>query len=281
MLNFGQKVEEKSSDIIPKDQLLWAVINVREIKNSRDTNGRYLDIELTIADGIPYARRKIWEMIADPFDPNNSEEWRTMGYGAIRRILEAVKGASPDNANSYVLNQLQDLHGLMVPIITKIEKAKADSGYDDKNKAEFLSPHSSVKKIVECFGLLRSGVYEYAKKDAKAAPGTGGSLFAGTGNPPPVGAPAAPASNFTPPAAANNAPTFLAPLPPAAATPAAPAANSGFSSGAAPMPQQNTGHAAPAANQAPAPATTAPTSAPVAGTSPSNFTPPAAFPPQH
>lgn len=214
-LNFGQKVDERSSDILPKDTLGWAAINIREFKHSRETNGQYLDIELTLVDGQPNARRKIWIKLANPFDSNNSENWRTMGYGAIRRILEAVKGATPDNANSYTLNQLQDLHGLVVPIIVGIEKGQ--DGYDDKNNAEFLSPYSSVKKIVECYNLLKSGVYEYTKGEKKAhAPGQG-SMFTGTHQAPPVAAP----SSFTPPAAAPTAsapaPSFLAPAPTAPA----------------------------------------------------------------
>lgn len=274
MLNFGQKVQESDNSIIPKDALLWAVINIREMKKSRETNGEYLDIELTIADNQPYARRKIWIMVANPFDGNNSEEWRTMGYGAIRRILEAVKGATPDNANSYVLNQLQDLHGWTVPIITTIEKGK--DGYGDKNKAEFLSPHSSVKKIVECFRLLHSGVFTYAKAEKPSAPGQG-SMFTGTQNPPPAAMAHTPAA--TP---ANNAPSFLAPLPaagqPAHVPPAQPQAfTAGQSAQHQVAPVSAVVHQPPAST----PQLASPV-APAAGTSPSNqqWQPPGALPAQ-
>lgn len=288
MLNFGQKVEEKSNDVIPKDALLWAVINLREIKNSRESNGRYLDIELTIADNQPYARRKIWTMIADPFDANNSEEWRAMGYGAIRRILEAVKGATPDNANSYTLAQLHDLHGLMVPIITTIEKGK--DGYDDKNKCEFLSPYSSVKKIVEGFRLLQTGVYTMAKETKAPAAPTAGSLFTGTATPPPANM-----VHNAPPAAAQGgpAPGWLAPAvtPGVVAGGAAPAAGGytapqqSFPAGQPAVPTQAHTHAG-LATVAPAPGT-APSApqghaAPPAQTSPSNggWAPPGAAPAQ-
>lgn len=266
MLNFGQKVEEKSGDIIPKDELLWAVLSIREVKNSSETRGRYLDIELTICDNQPHKGRKIWVMIADPFDSNNSEAWRTMGYGAIRRILEAVKGASPDNVNSYTLNQLEDLHGLVVPIITTIEKGK--EGYEDKNKADFLSPHSSIKKIVECYNLLRQGVHTY-NKQGKAASGAPqqGSMFAGTASAHPAQMPAvggmAPSAAHQQQPAATNAPGWLAP----AGAPAQ-APQQGFQQGQVAAPSQ----VAPNGFAAPAEAQQSPQGfvAPAQTTSPSN-----------
>jgi len=265
-LNFGQKIEEKSNDVIPKDTLLWGVINIREMKYSQETNGRYMDIEITVADNQPYARRKIWVKIADPFDTNNSEAWRTMGYGEIRRILEAVKGATPDNPNSYALNRLEDLHGLMVPMLIGIEKGNTQYP-DDKNRVEFLSPHSSVKKIVECFRLLSSGVFQYGKPAAPAAPQQG-SMFAGTANPPPANMPLA-----TPAATAPaQGPGWLAPP---AGAPAA--AQPGFQQ---PV-QQPQGQPA-FVNAAPQPPATTNMAPPANPASPSPFNPgagtPAAFP---
>lgn len=221
MLNFGQKVEEQSGDTIPKDAILWCVLNVREIKVSRETQGQYLDIELTVADNQPYARRKIWDKIAHPFDNNNSEKWRSAGYGAIRRILEATKGATPDNQNSYVLNQLTDLSGLTVPVLVGIEKGNDDYP-DDKNKAEYLSPHSTVKKIAECYRLLCAGQYQYNKPGkAGTPPGVPaqGSMFNGTAQQPPAqfapqaapvpqAAPAAPAPTWLAPGPASPAPAY-------------------------------------------------------------------------
>lgn len=252
-LNFGHKVEEKSFDntLIPKDTLVWCVLNVRRMQNSKQTNGRYMDIELTVAENQPYAKRKIWDKIADPFDANNSEEWRNMGYGAIRRILEAVKGASPDNPNSYVLNRLEDISGLTVPVLVGIEKGK--DGYDDKNRAEYLSPHSSVKKIVECFGLLQQGIFKHGKDEA---PDDGqGSLLTGVQpNTPPA---AMPPAQTPPPAAApaqGQGPGWLAQgqgQPPAAPPAAAPPQQQGFQQG------HGTGPAAtgPACSKCGAPAT--------------------------
>jgi len=279
-MNFGQKIEEKSGDIIPKDTILWCILNIREIKNSRDTQGRYLDIELTVADGQPYARRKLWDKIADPFDSLNSEGWRTMAYGSIRRILEAVRGATPDNPNSYNLSRLEDLHGLAVPVLIGVEKGSAQYP-DEKNRVEYISPHSSVKKIVEAWRLLSSGVHQYGKP---AAPATGipsqGSMFAGTASPPPA--------SFVAPQSAAPAqqagPGWLAPAgsaPAAMQTPqapqfAAPAAAVGFQQGQAPAPIQQDQPAAMgtvnAAPPQPALTTTAPAAQNV-GAFPSNQQP--------
>lgn len=227
-LNFGMKVEEKSGDVIPKNTLLWCHLGVRGFKNSRTTQGRYLDIELTVAEGQPYAKRKIWDKIADPFDALNSEEWRTMAYGTIRRILEAVKGAHPSNPNSYGLNRLEDLNGLVVPVIVDIEKGKGEYT-EEKNRVEYLSPHSSTKKICECFRLLSSGVNKYGKDEKPGIPQQA-NMFAGA----PVASPVAAPQFAQQPVAQTSGPqAWLAPSQP---TPAAP--QQGFQQGQAPAQQQ-------------------------------------------
>lgn len=261
-MNFGQKVEEKSFDneTIPKDTLVWCNLNVREIKHSRDTNGQYLDIELTVDEGQPYAKRKIWDKIANPFDTNNSEEWRNMGYGAIRRILEACRGATPDNPNSYVLNQLTDLSGLRVPICVGIEKGTQQYP-NDKNRAEYLSPYSSIKKVVKCFELLNQGQHQYGDAKQAAQPQQGNLLQTGQATPPPAQMPAAqPAA--VPAAQPPQDPNWLAQQ-------QQPAQNAGFQQGAAPA-QQAAPPATPAANQPPATAPAATLPATNVSTFPSN-----------
>lgn len=215
MLNFGQQIPEKefSGEVIPKNTLVWCVLSIREIKNSKETNGRYLDCELTVYEGQPFAGRKMWDKIADPYDNLNSEEWRLMAYQTIRRILEATKGANPSQPNSYSLNQLTDLNGSIVPVLVGVEKGN-DRYPDDKNKVEYLSPFSTVKKIVEAFTLLQSGVHEYAKAKTTAAPQQG-NMFTGTATPPPPAMMSAPSMQ-----AKTSGPAWLAPQQSAPATPA-------------------------------------------------------------
>lgn len=182
MLDFSQKAEEKNNDLIPKGTLLWAVLNCRGLKNS-SKGGRYLDIELTIEDGQPFARRKIWTMIGDPLFAGNSEAYRNMGLSAIRRILEVAFGATPDSPDSYkVMTDYSQLTGQIVAV--KVAEKKGQDGYDDKNDVEFLSPHSSIKSVVKAFEDLKAGVHAPAGAAAKPgaakapAPATGFSGFA-------------------------------------------------------------------------------------------------------
>lgn len=272
-MNFGQKVEEKShGDTIPKDTLVWCVLSVRGIKFSRQTNGRYLDVELTVAEGQPYQKRKIWDKIPDPFDTNNSEEWRNMGYGTIRRILEAVKGATPENQNSYTLNQLEDLNGLVVPICVGIEKGN-DQYPEDKNRAEYLSPHSSIKKVTQCYSMLMAGEHQYGKKEEPAGPQQG-SMFAGTGTPPPA---QMQSTGFSQPPAAQmqqqgGSPEWLAQQQQQPQEQQQPAQATGFTQGQAQPQQQTQQYAAPVNNGQPQQAgqTGAPAAQSAMTTSPSN-----------
>jgi len=181
MLDFSAKIEERDFDLIPKGTLLWAVINLKGVKASNSTTSKYLDIELTIDEGQPYARRKIFVKVGDPNHQGNSEEYRKMGYGAIRRILEASFGATPANPQSY--NVIPDptyhvLHGKRVPVKVTIEKGK--DGYEDKNSVEFLSPHSSVKSVAKSFEDLKAGKHipdGAAAQPQQAAPAAQSGFF--------------------------------------------------------------------------------------------------------
>lgn len=158
MLDFSAQIEERDYDLIPKGTLLWAVINLKGVKSSNSSTSKYLDMELTIDDGQPYARRKIFVKVGDPNWQGNSEEYRKMGYGAIRRILEAAFGAHPSNPQSYLVipdPTYHVLHGKRVAVKVTIEKGK--DGYEDKNSVEFLSPHSSVKSVAKAFEDLKAG----------------------------------------------------------------------------------------------------------------------------
>lgn len=188
MLDFSQKAEEKNNDLIPAGTLLWAIMNVRGVKDSKSSSSRYLDVELTIDDtpGQPYARRKIWDMIGDPLHAGNSEEYRNMGLASIRRILEVAFAANPNVPDTYkVLTDYSQMTGKRVAIQVRVEKAKEGSGYDDKNKVEYLSPHSSVKTIVKKFEDLKAGKHAPEGKAAPAAANQqAGFGFTGQGVPP-------------------------------------------------------------------------------------------------
>ena len=216
----------QANNLIPKGQLAWAIINYRGYKNS-NSGGGYLDVELVIDDDQPFARRKIWEMIGDPHNPGNSEGYRDMGARAITHILEAARGAGPENPAGYQLPgdapaAYQALHGLRVPIKIKIEEGK--DGYEDKNKvAEWLTPNPQSKSH-KAYKQLLAGVYN--TNAGAVQPSVQPTMFGGAasaqpaamptswGAPPPQ-PPAAPPAQAAPPPAATSAtpPSSAAPNP--------------------------------------------------------------------
>jgi len=175
MMDFSQGAGQSSGnggDIIPNGQLAWAIMTVRAIKASQ-TGGEYIDVELTLDDGQPFARRKVWEMIGNPFNAGNTEAYRQMGMIAITRILESAKGAGPNNPAGYKLTEFEQLSGLRVPIKIKIEKGTG--GYDDKNKvAEWLTPNPQSQSGFKDYELLVKGIYNKAPASApQTAPANG------------------------------------------------------------------------------------------------------------
>jgi hypothetical protein len=185
-------------DLIPNGQLAWAILSVRGTKGSQ-SGGQYLDIELTLDDNQPFARRKLFDMIGDPHFAGNSEAYRQMGLIAITRILEAGRGAGPNNMAGYQLADYSQLSGLRVPIKIKVEKGTG--GHDDKNRvAEYLTPNPASQSGHKGFVALQAGQYgATAAKPAAAASGFGQPAATGAAQP---GFSAAPA-----PAAAWGAPS--------------------------------------------------------------------------
>lgn len=165
MMDFSAgRGQSTGSELIPNGLLVWAVINVRGIKTSQK-GSRYLDVELTIDEGQPYARRKIWEMIGDPFYDGNTPEYKQMGMVAISRILEAARGAHL-NPQLYRLNDFAELNGLRCAI--RVGISKGTGGYDDKNRVgAFLTPDPTSDAYKE-FQMLTTGQH-FKNKPAAGA----------------------------------------------------------------------------------------------------------------
>ena len=187
MMDFSQGAgQDGPSSLIPNGQLAFAIMTVRGVKPSK-AGGQYLDIELTIDDGQPYARKKLWDMIGDPQHPGNSPEYREMGMRSIARILEAGRNAGPSNPAAYSIGGYTDLSGLRVAIKIGVEKGK--DGYEDKNRiTEYLTPNpqSSAHKD---FQRLLAGEYNKAAP-AAATTGFGAPPAGGFGSPQPSAQPA-------------------------------------------------------------------------------------------
>lgn len=173
MMDFSGAAGQASDfDILPNGQLAWAVLNVRALKNSSG-GSQYLDVELTIDQGQPFAGRKLWDKIGNPFFEGNSEKYRQMGMLAITRILEAGRGAGPNNQAGYQLDDFQQLNGLRVPIKVGIEQGT--EGHDDKNRvSEWLTPNPASQSGHKHFVTLQSGVYNASANKTQAAPPANG-----------------------------------------------------------------------------------------------------------
>lgn len=135
------------TDLIPNGVLVWAIVTFRGMKHSQETSGAYGDLEFTVYEGQPFQRKKIWDMVCDPDDTRNSEQWRQGGMASLTRMLESAGFADPNNPDSYTrLNGytceqiLTALDGKRVAVRVKVEPGK--DGYADKNKiGDFLTPN--------------------------------------------------------------------------------------------------------------------------------------------
>lgn len=179
-------------DLIPRGFLCWAMVSFRGMKSSQSTSGAYGDIELTIADGQPFARKKLWEMVCDPDDQRNSEKWREMGMVSLTRMVEAAGVVDPKNPASYeALNGkscqqvLMMLDGKYVAIKVKIEDG--EDGYADKNKVgDYLTPNEQ-SQTNKNFVKLTNGDHGITANPANRAAGAGNAF----GNAPSAGVPQA------------------------------------------------------------------------------------------
>jgi len=179
MMDFSSHAGAASTfDTIPNGQLAWAILQVKGVKSSA-SGGQYIDCELTIDQGQPYAGRRVFEMIGNPFHQGNSEAYRQMGMIAITRILEAGRGAGPNNPAGYKLNDFAELSNLRVAIKIGVEAGK--DGHDDKNRvSEWLTPNPASQSGHKHYQKLVQGIFN-ASAQAQQPPASG------------FGAPAAPA----------------------------------------------------------------------------------------
>lgn len=217
----------KDRTLIPKGTIAWGVIEVNGIKNSKATDGSYLDLSITIVRG-PHEGRKIFEMIPNIFDERNSEKWRDMGTTSLTRILEGSGVFNPADETTYgSLNHLADLPHpnesaqQLAAAITgstcgvKIGIDKGEDGHAPKNRVnDFFTPNTESNGFKGWENLLADKDLELLAAEAPAFT-------------PPVSAftqPAAAPVPATPPVAAPPAPA-AAPSPAAVPAPSvAPAA---------------------------------------------------------
>jgi hypothetical protein len=150
----------QSPTLIPAGTLAFANVMITDLKKSQASGGEYANIELTLHGG-DFEGRKVFEMVANPLDNNNSEAWRGMAIANLTRMFEAAGVFRVDQPETY--NQFNGkpftaictaLDGVRIAIKIKVEKDKSGA-YPDKNKVgEFLSPnpqsggHKSWEKLI-------------------------------------------------------------------------------------------------------------------------------------
>lgn len=207
MMDFSQAPDVGGGgELIPHGQLAFATITYKGLKQSK-AGGEYLDLELTINEGQPYARRKVFTTIGNPFYKGNSEKYREMGLAFIKRILEASRwgrrtgefnGEGFAAAGGYIIQAFSELHGVTVAVKIKVEKSE---GYQDKNQvADYLTPNPKSDGHKDWIKLCNGQYNNIAQQPAPSAFGVPTQAVAATamtwGTPAP--APAQPATNAAP-----------------------------------------------------------------------------------
>lgn len=181
MMDFsGAAGAATGSDLLPKGLLVWAMLTVQGVQTSA-TPSRYVEVELTVDQGQPFAGRKLWDKIGDPFFDGNSEKYRQMGMVAISRICEAARQAGPNNPAGYQISDYSQLNGLRVPIKVGVEAGTG--GHDDKNRVgEWLTPNPASQSGHKGFQKLMAGDHGVTSPTNTAAPPA-----SGFGTPPAAG----------------------------------------------------------------------------------------------
>lgn len=208
-------------DLIPKGFLCWCKVTFTGMKTSQQTGSRYGEIDLTVADNQPFARKKIFTRVGDPDFEGNTQAYRDMGMAALTRMMESANLVDPNDAASYekmngktTEQVLMLLDNKYVAIKVKVDIGK--DGYNDKNEVgEYLTPNPATPNY-KLYVKLTNG--DHGVEVTVTGKGPGG--FGNGGN----GAPAVPAKTGfgsgavaqTPPAVPerqgfnpNAAPPFL------------------------------------------------------------------------
>lgn len=148
-----------NTTIIPKNTLAMGILHVDEVRESKNTSGKYLQATVTITSGQYKARRIPFNRFPVLTDTKNSEKWREMGLVDLTRIMESGGFFDPADAASYSklesafakTAETQDhqhaiaaiglaIDGAVVGIRTGIDKSD-DGDNEYTSVAEWLTPN--------------------------------------------------------------------------------------------------------------------------------------------
>ncbi|WP_446098003.1 hypothetical protein [Candidatus Liberibacter asiaticus] len=117
---------------------------------STNTGAVYLDCEYTVVEG-EYYKRKIFDMIG-LYSPNNGNKWADMGRSLLKGILSSARRVSPKDKSpqaqkAFILNNYQELEGLVFLVEVKVEE---QGNYDPRNKiAKIITPdHKDYHRLM-------------------------------------------------------------------------------------------------------------------------------------
>ncbi len=135
--------QQDMSELIPTGTIAKMVITIRPggvgpdglITQSKSSPAQYLDCEFTISSG-KYNKRKFWQNI---MVAQTSEKAVNISKSTLRAMLESARNINPNDASDNAIaarrvSGYQDFNGIDFVGKIGIDKAKANSGFDDKNK---------------------------------------------------------------------------------------------------------------------------------------------------
>ena len=205
---------ETSRELLPDGTLAFAVVSMSDkgLSNSQSTGGEYANLVITLDGPAPIGNRKVFHMLANPLDTDNSEAWRKMAISAITRILEACGTFDCNDPESYKIfdfegvtfsHMLEHIQGQSIAVEVGIQQGK--DGHADKNVIKtFLTPsqEKSSKRGRQLWDILiQGGTTSKVEKRPAPTAVAGGMQAAVPSRPSPaVAAKAAVASGAVPPA---------------------------------------------------------------------------------
>lgn len=142
MLDFNSAEKQTSFDLIPDKTIVPVIMTLNAggngdggwLKSSQTSDNLMLDCKFTVTEG-EFAKRKFWQFMV----VEGSEKAANISRKTLRAIIEAARGVNPDDTSNEAINNRKiagwhELNGLCFPVKVGVEKAKAGSGYNDKNK---------------------------------------------------------------------------------------------------------------------------------------------------
>ena len=172
---------DSTKELLPDGTLAFAVVSMSEkgLANSQSTGGEYANLVITLDGPAPIGKRKVFHMLANPLDTDNSEAWRKMAISAITRILEACGTFDYESPDSYKIfdfegvsfsHMLEHIEGQSIAVEVGIQKGQ--EGHSDKNVIKtFLTPsqEKSSKRGRQLWDLLMTGATT-SKVEKKVVP---------------------------------------------------------------------------------------------------------------